>query len=713
MEKYQVHKQVGAGAFASVSKATNKATSEVVAIKKMKKKFANWDECLSLNEIKSLTKLKHPNIIKLIEVIRSNDELFCVFEFAQQTIYSLYLSFKEKGQPVPEPLIKSFIFQTVQGLAFMHKNGFFHRDMKPENLLLCDGNIVKIADFGLAREIRSRPPYTEYVSTRWYRAPELLLRSPNYNSPVDVYALGCIMAELYNQCPLFAGSSEIDQLNKICSVLGTPNYNTWNDGMLLASKIHYTFPQFNTMDLCNVIPNAGDVALSLIRDMLNMDPFKRPTAAQILQHAYFNDVSIPKNIHEKNEKKEKNEESSSPNQIIKKNQRFIVKDKKQAEIIGKNTQKNDIFEEILKENQDLERETIKTPLDSPENTENISPTEIFRKFKKKEEEFEDKKTINRASNNIINNNNDDDEFEFGFENVKKDKVSIPKEKPNIKNNEDSFELEKEIEKALDEPENERKNSFGYNTKIEKETENDKKNFKEPPNFMKSSFNKKNLENPLSNREPHNMRTPFWNKKGGNFDNEEEEDDKEFSHSVSPLKQHEKLNVYNENSLERNRDLDFPSNKSKEINLFQKKVGTIQNPNPAFQSKQFTDFKGNLEIKPKLNLPKLSPIGNVKDIKEKSDFGGIFQPENSGINNNSRFYAGKNNDLLNMGEDSHFGFKSTLFPGTNKLPELQKLSSNNNKLANSYLNAREDRSDRNKISPNKKIVNLDPIQYFKE
>lgn len=713
MEKYQVHKQVGAGAFASVSKATNKATSEVVAIKKMKKKFANWDECLSLNEIKSLTKLKHPNIIKLIEVIRSNDELFCVFEFAQQTIYSLYLSYKEKGQPVPEPLIKSFIFQTVQGLAFMHKNGFFHRDMKPENLLLCDGNIVKIADFGLAREIRSRPPYTEYVSTRWYRAPELLLKSPNYNSPVDIYALGCIMAELYNQCPLFAGSSEIDQLNKICSVLGTPNYNTWNDGMLLASKIHYTFPQFTTMDLSNVIPSAGDVALSLVRDMLNLDPFKRPTAAQILQHAYFADVSIPKNIHEK---KEKNEESNSPNQIIKKNQRFIVKDKKQAEI-GKNTQKNDLFEEILKENQDLERDAIKTPLDSPENTENMNPTEIFRKFKKKEEELEDKR-INIPSNNTKNNNNnnndDDDEFEFDFNNEKKDKASnFTKEKASIKNNDDSFELEKEIEKALDEPENERKSSFSYNKQTEKEPESDNKGFKEP-NFMKSSFNKKNLENPLSNRElPNNMKPPFWNKKGGNFENDDE-DDKEFSHSVSPLKQHEKLNVYNENSLERNRDLDFPSNKSKELNLFQKKqVGAIQNPNPVFQSKQFTDFKGNLEVKPKLNLPKLSPIGNVKDIKEKSDFGSIFQPENTGINNNSRFYAGKTNDLLNMGEDSHFGFKSTLFPGSSKRPELQKLSSNSNKLANSYLNVREDRSERNRVSPNKKIVNLDPIQYFKE
>ena len=83
-------------------------------------------------------------------------------------------------------------------------------------------DLVKIADFGLAREIRSRPPYTDYVSTRWYRAPELLLRSTNYNSPVDIFALGCIMAELYTFCPLFPGSNEVDQLNKIVKVLGTP-----------------------------------------------------------------------------------------------------------------------------------------------------------------------------------------------------------------------------------------------------------------------------------------------------------------------------------------------------------------------------------------------------------------------------------------------------------------------------------------------------------
>ena len=111
---------------------------------------------------------------------------------------------------MPESLIKTIIYQTACGLAYMHKNGFFHRDIKPENLLINQKNVIKIADFGLAREIRSLPPYTDYVSTRWYRAPEILLKSSHYNSPVDVFALGCIMAELYLGKPLFEGKTEID-----------------------------------------------------------------------------------------------------------------------------------------------------------------------------------------------------------------------------------------------------------------------------------------------------------------------------------------------------------------------------------------------------------------------------------------------------------------------------------------------------------------------
>ena len=127
------------------------------------------------------------------------------------------------------------MYQTFQALAYCHKQGFFHRDLKPENLLVNTANEqVKLADFGLAREIRSRPPYTDYVSTRWYRAPELLLRSQNYNSPIDIFACGAIMAELYLLRPLWPGNSEVDQLYKICATLGSPSQTEWADGYKLA-----------------------------------------------------------------------------------------------------------------------------------------------------------------------------------------------------------------------------------------------------------------------------------------------------------------------------------------------------------------------------------------------------------------------------------------------------------------------------------------------
>lgn len=158
--------------------------------------------------------------------------------------------------------------------------------MKPENLLVA-GDVVKLADFGLAREIRSRPPYTDYVSTRWYRAPEVLLRSTSYNSPIDIWAIGTIMAELYTFRPLFPGSSEPDELFKICSVLGTPTQKSWPEGMKLAAAMNFKFPRFVPTPLQQLIPNASKEAIQVINDCLIYDPKKRPTAAQLLQYPYF------------------------------------------------------------------------------------------------------------------------------------------------------------------------------------------------------------------------------------------------------------------------------------------------------------------------------------------------------------------------------------------------------------------------------------------
>mgnify|MGYP006276531733 CR=1 FL=1 len=289
MDKYRVIGKVGDGTFGKVTKAINKNTNEVVAIKTMKQKFYSWEEWMSLREIKSLRKLNHDSIVKLKEVVRMNNDLYFVFEYVEKNLYQIM---KENNNAVNIKDVKHIMYQTLQGLAYIHKNGFFHRDLKPENILLTDYK-VKIADFGLAREIRSRPPYTDYVSTRWYRAPELLLRSTNYNSPVDIFAAGCILAELLLGRPLFAGTSEGDQLMKVWSVLGVPTKIEWPEGHKLASKLGYNFPTMTSTPLSEMIPNAPYEALDLLENMFIYDPNQRYTAQQWLDHDFFKDVEIP------------------------------------------------------------------------------------------------------------------------------------------------------------------------------------------------------------------------------------------------------------------------------------------------------------------------------------------------------------------------------------------------------------------------------------
>ncbi|XP_016310768.1 serine/threonine-protein kinase MAK isoform X2 [Sinocyclocheilus anshuiensis] len=284
MNRYTTLKQLGDGTYGSVLMGKSNESGELVAIKRMKRKFYSWEECMNLREVKSLKKLNHANVVKLKEVIRENDHLYFVFEYMKENLYQLM---KDRTKLFPESVIRNISFQILQGLSFIHKHGFFHRDMKPENLLCMGPELVKIADFGLAREIRSRPPYTDYVSTRWYRAPEVLLRSPVYSSPLDIWAVGCIMAELYTLRPLFPGNSEVDEIFKICQVLGTVKKSDWPEGYQLAAAMNFRFPQCVPTPLKTLIPNATNEALDLMRDLLQWDPKKRPSAAKALRYPYF------------------------------------------------------------------------------------------------------------------------------------------------------------------------------------------------------------------------------------------------------------------------------------------------------------------------------------------------------------------------------------------------------------------------------------------
>nr|XP_023012381.1 serine/threonine-protein kinase dyf-5 isoform X2 [Leptinotarsa decemlineata] len=284
MNRYTILHQLGDGTYGSVVLGQRKDTGEKVAIKRMKRKYYSWDEAMSLREVKSLKKLHHSNVVKLKEVIRENDVLYFVFEYMQENLYQLI---KDRRVPFPEATVRNMLQQILQGLAFIHRHGFFHRDLKPENILCSGPDMVKIADFGLVRELRSRPPYTDYVSTRWYRAPEVLLHSTTYSSPIDLWAVGCIAAEIYTYRPLFPGTTETDQLYKICAIRGTPDKIKWPESYQLAGALGFKYPYFTKTPLGDVVPQASQDGIKFIDELLEWNPAFRPTAQSALKNQYF------------------------------------------------------------------------------------------------------------------------------------------------------------------------------------------------------------------------------------------------------------------------------------------------------------------------------------------------------------------------------------------------------------------------------------------
>ncbi|KAL2239670.1 UNVERIFIED_CONTAM: Serine/threonine-protein kinase MHK [Sesamum indicum] len=291
MERYRILAELGNGTSGSVYKAVHIETSDIVAVKKMKRKFYHWEECVNLREVKSLRKLNHPNVIKLLEIVQENNELFFIFEYMDHNLYQIM---KDRQESFSEEEIRGLMYQVLQGLAHVHKHGYIHRDLKPENLLVTN-NKIKIADFGLARELSSIPPYTDYVSTRWYRAPEVLLQSSFYTPAIDMWAIGAILAELFTLCPIFPGESEIDQLYKICCVLGAPDWKTFPEATNISRLVDITYSEIMAADLSDVIPNASLEAIDLIKQLCSWDPLKRPTADECMRHPFFHvSMRIPR-----------------------------------------------------------------------------------------------------------------------------------------------------------------------------------------------------------------------------------------------------------------------------------------------------------------------------------------------------------------------------------------------------------------------------------
>jgi len=287
------------GTYGVVYRAQDKRTKEIVALKKLKmEREKEGFPITSLREINTLLISQHPNVVTVREiVVGSNmDQIFIVMDFVQHDLKSLMETMRKKSQVFLPGEVKCLMVQLLRAIHHLHDNWILHRDLKSSNLLLSHNGILKVGDFGLAREYGSPlKPYTAIVVTLWYRAPELLLGVKQYSTHIDVWSLGCILGELLLMEPLFPGKSEVDELNKIFKLLGTPSEKTWSGYRDLPGVTKMKFVDYPISHLRDKFPDRmlSEAGLSLLKSLLTYDPKKRVTCEEALQAEYFRENPLP------------------------------------------------------------------------------------------------------------------------------------------------------------------------------------------------------------------------------------------------------------------------------------------------------------------------------------------------------------------------------------------------------------------------------------
>jgi len=291
-QKYKKLEKVGEGTYGVVYKAEDRSTGGFVALKKIR--LETEDEGVpstAIREISLLKELAHPYVVGLLDVVhisgKQSNKLYLVFEFLDKDLKKYMESVT--GMLAPQ-LVKSYLFQLLNGICFCHSHRVLHRDLKPQNLLIDRNGNLKIADFGLARAfgipVRT---YTHEVVTLWYRAPEILLGSKLYSTPVDIWSIGGIFAEMVTKEAMFPGDSEIDQLFKIFRILSTPVDATW-PGVSTLPDYKASFPKFRGVALNTCVAGLSPEGVDLLGAMLVYEPARRISAKRALVHPYFNDM---------------------------------------------------------------------------------------------------------------------------------------------------------------------------------------------------------------------------------------------------------------------------------------------------------------------------------------------------------------------------------------------------------------------------------------
>lgn len=302
VDEFERLNKIDEGTYGVVYRAKDKKTGEIVALKKVKmEKEREGFPLTSLREINILLSFHHPSIVDVKEVVVGSnlDSIFMVMEYMEHDLKGLMETMK---QPFSQSEVKCLMLQLLEGIKYLHDNWVLHRDLKTSNLLLNNRGELKICDFGLARQYGSPlKPYTHLVVTLWYRAPELLLGAKQYSTAIDMWSLGCIMAELLSKEPLFNGKTELDQIDKIFRTLGTPSETIWPGfSKLPGVKVNFVKHQYNLLrkkfpaTSFTGSPVLSDSGFDLLNKLLTYDPEKRITAEAALNHDWFREVPLPK-----------------------------------------------------------------------------------------------------------------------------------------------------------------------------------------------------------------------------------------------------------------------------------------------------------------------------------------------------------------------------------------------------------------------------------
>ena len=303
MSKYTATMILGKGAYGYVRKAKDESGNEIYAMKEFS--FRDEKEAknegippTAIREVYHLKELNHINIERLIDVLHSSKYFTLVFEFLDTDLKKIIDIHSKKNEKLTQKEIKSYLYQLLKGVAYIHKHKIIHRDLKPGNLLITKDNILKIADFGLARSyalpIRN---FTNNVVTLYYRPPDVLLGNMDYTTDIDIWSIGCIFAEMVLLSPLFKTSENL-MVDHIFHFLGTPTEETYPklEFLPLWDSEKYKFRA--GIGLRDKMKDLDDVGFDLLMKFLQVDPDKRISAEEALKHPFFNDLDdVTKEIY--------------------------------------------------------------------------------------------------------------------------------------------------------------------------------------------------------------------------------------------------------------------------------------------------------------------------------------------------------------------------------------------------------------------------------